>query len=174
MNSTVSRNTASGVGGIDNAHTLTLINSTVSGNTADGVARIFNGGTMTLTSSTVADNEGPPGGVGGLQIQTTATVENTIVAGNTGKDCFLVQPLTDAGFNVSSGATCGFTTATSQQGVDPRLGPLASNGGPTQTMAVARGLPGDRPDPRLGAMAAVRRSRPINGGRLAHRVPGAM
>lgn len=140
VNSTVSGNTASGAGGIDNTHTLTLINSTVSGNTADGVAGIFNGGTMTLTSSTVADNEGPPGGVGGLWIETTATLKNTIVADNTGKNCHLVQPLTDAGYNVSD-AACGFTVATSQQGVDPLLGPLANNGGPTQTMAVLVGSP---------------------------------
>jgi hypothetical protein len=46
-----------------------------------------------------------------------------------------------AGFNISDG-TCIQTPATGdQQGVDPRLSPLANNGGPTQTVALLTGSP---------------------------------
>src|SRR5205823_6358251 len=45
------------------------------------------------------------------------------------------------GSNLDSGATCGFAAAGDQSNRDPLLGPLADNGGPTQTQALLAGSP---------------------------------
>jgi hypothetical protein len=42
---------------------------------------------------------------------------------------------------VSSDASCAFTSIGSMNNTDPRLGPLANNGGPTLTMALLPGSP---------------------------------
>ncbi|MFO7678721.1 MAG: choice-of-anchor Q domain-containing protein [Chloroflexota bacterium] len=41
--------------------------------------------------------------------------------------------ISSAGFNLSSDYSCPFNQTGDQEGVDPRLGPLADNGGFTQT-----------------------------------------
>jgi hypothetical protein len=43
--------------------------------------------------------------------------------------------------NLSSDATCGFSDAASKQNSNPQLGPLADNGGASNTMAIADGSP---------------------------------
>src|SRR5207253_10692871 len=45
------------------------------------------------------------------------------------------------GYNLSSDTSCGFTRATDITTPTPRLGPLAPNGGPTETMALLPGSP---------------------------------
>jgi chitodextrinase len=46
--------------------------------------------------------------------------------------------ITDAGYNLDSGTSCGFSSAKgSLNSTNAQLGPLQSNGGPTQTMAPA-------------------------------------
>ena len=45
------------------------------------------------------------------------------------------------GNNVSSDLTCGLGRAGDRAGVDPQLGPLTNNGGPTDTMALKTGSP---------------------------------
>ena len=52
-----------------------------------------------------------------------------------------VDTLTDGGYNLSSDASCSFSSSTSLAGTDPLLAPLNSNGGPTQTMALLVGSP---------------------------------
>jgi hypothetical protein len=49
--------------------------------------------------------------------------------------------LTDAGWNLSSDSSCGFTNSTSWNNLDARLSPLACNGGPTMTLALLGGSP---------------------------------
>jgi hypothetical protein len=75
----------------------------------------------------------------------TATLKNTIVSGGS---CFIVQGTSppgttnDGGYNLDSGTSCGFSaTNNSLSGVDPMLGPLAANGGPTLTHALLEGSP---------------------------------
>ena len=143
-NSTVSGNTANYGGGIFNAGTgtLTLTNSTVSGNTAtneSGGGGIRNANTLTVTNSTLSGNSAPSGG--GIYDGATATLKNTIVADSpSGGNCG--GGITDGGHNLDSGTSCGFATANnSLSGVDPMLGPLADNGGPTWTHALLAGSP---------------------------------
>ncbi len=150
-NSTVSGNSTGfqgGGGGIFNndGGTVTLTNSTVSGNSTGldnsvtGGGGIDNLGTVTLTNSTVSGNSAPDGVGGGIFNEGgTVTLRNTILAGNsasTDPDCS--GTLTSDDYNLiqdTTGCAIVGTTTHDITGQDPHLGPLANNGGPTQTMA---------------------------------------
>jgi hypothetical protein len=59
----------------------------------------------------------------------------------------------DADYNLGDDGTCGFSSANhSQSGVNPDLGPLQNNGGPTDTEAPATDSPALNQIP-LGTMA---------------------
>jgi hypothetical protein len=73
---------------------------------------------------------------GGILNDGTLTFRNTIVANSTGVNCTNNGGLVDGGGNLSwPDATCPGLNA------DPLLGPLADNGGPTQTHALLPGSP---------------------------------
>jgi len=126
-NSTISGNSSNNGSGalyLRNSSPLTISNSTVSGNSAVNIA----GGitlykaTLNLVSTIVANSSSGTGtrdieiGPGGIVNGTNSLVQNA------------------TGFGFSSGS--GNIT-----GVNPLLGPLANNGGPTQTMALLAGSP---------------------------------
>lgn len=140
---------------------LTLTNSTFGGNSAYGGGAIFNNSIqrslpVTLVNSTVSGNSATQGG--GVFTGTGAVMSNTVLAKNTfaaggwGADCaggFSDGPgghnLVGNGQWFLNGATyaCGLTNGangdrvgTNAASIDPELGPIASNGGPTQTMAL--------------------------------------
>jgi predicted outer membrane repeat protein len=137
--STFAGNIAEGNGGgINGGGTLTVSNSTFSANTAFSGSGIFNGleATLTVKSSTFSGNSASEGG--GIASLGTATLENTIVAGSTqGGNCSGAFA-TASTHNMSDDATCspGFTRVAL---ADLMLGPLADNGGPTQTIALGSG-----------------------------------
>jgi len=136
-------------GGIFNWVTLTLVNCTLSGNSADdNGGGIYNDDTLTLTACTLSGNSAPEGG--GIENAGTLTVANTIIAGNTatgsGPDVF--GSVATSGFNLvgqtngSSGWGLLFDlTGSTASPLNPLLGPLADNGGPTPTMALLAGSP---------------------------------
>ena len=66
-------------------------------------------------------------------------VKNSIVAGNTGANCS--GSPTSLGYNLEDTNTCGFNQTADQNNTDPQIGPLADNGGPTQTHALLAGSP---------------------------------
>ncbi|HEU4836815.1 MAG TPA: tandem-95 repeat protein [Pyrinomonadaceae bacterium] len=153
VSSTISGNTSGGPGGgIMNQGTgnLTLVNSTVSGNhSATGSHGISNDTltTMVISNCTITNNS--PSSSSGFGIQTfggTAQVGNTIVAGNGGASgSDLNGTFTSQGNNLigKSDGTNGFTNGvtgdlvgTLASPINPLLGPLANNGGPTQTHAL--------------------------------------
>lgn len=140
--STLARNRGSSGGGLFNSSgTALFINSTLSGNGA-GVdsGGAFNGqtGQLGLTHSTVADNKaGTGGGLSGA-----ATLVHSIVANNSGGDCGTGGPILDGGHNLDSDGSCKLDSRFgSLSKVDPRLGGLADNGGPTPTHALLAGSP---------------------------------
>ncbi len=159
-NSTFSDNTGANGGAIENdGGTVTINNSTFAGNLAEvlgevlpgsaGGAIINVGGTLTVTDSTLSGNSAAAEG-GGIDNTSgfdnspgTLILANTIIAGNTapaGPD--VSGAVTSLGYNLignSSGAS-GFV-ATDLQSVNPLLGPLQNNGGPTETMALLPGSP---------------------------------
>ncbi len=167
-NLTLSNNLAAGAGGgIDNLGTLTLTSSTLSGNSAGSGGGIDNDGTLTVTNSTFSDNSASAdgGGVGNLGTLTVSdstfsgnsagrgggiaiddgalTLGNTIIATNTaltGPDLYgTVISLGNNLIGNSSGGS-GFV-GTDLVNVNPLLGPLQHNGGPTQTLALLPGSP---------------------------------
>jgi len=80
--------------------------------------------------------------------QSVTNCRNTIIAGNTGSGSPDVSgSLTSQGHNLigdgsgGSGFVATDLVGTSASPVDPKLGPLQDNGGPTQTMALLPGSP---------------------------------
>ena len=137
--STIRGNAAGGVsivGGVADIQT-----TTISGNSGGNAAGLVAGGTsvVTLTHVTVAANAGGPstGGVaaiGGADVTVTAS----ILADNTGASADCEGLITTSGANIieTPGAGC-VATGTSPTNVDPALGALGSNGGPTFTQVPA-------------------------------------
>jgi hypothetical protein len=139
----------------DGPATLTMINDTVTGNQAGGGATAgFGGGldnqaqaSATLTNVTLSRNRaGSTGTGGGIYNNGDAALRGTILAGNTAAhahaNCGLPVALTSNGYNLSSDTTCGLNGVGDQTDVNPLLGPLANNGGPTETEALKVGSPG--------------------------------
>ena len=168
-NSTLSSNTANtNGGGIFNGATLTVSNSTLSDNTANFGAGIFNdsnstsnisnstfsankaitigggifnqstNGIVTLTNSTLSGNSarGISDG-GGIYNSATLNIANTIIANSTTGGDYAGSGTIGTNTNniVEDGSLSGATA------VDPLLGPLANNGGPTFTFALTSATP---------------------------------
>jgi hypothetical protein len=152
--STLSGNSANGGGGIFNLSggRATVTNSTLSGNSARGPGGgIYNPnfGTLTVTSSNFAD---VAGGVFGDNPLSITNFRNTIIAGNTASSApDLNGSLHSQGHNLIGNGTggSGFVATdlvgTAAHPIDPKLGPLQNNGGPTQTLALLPGSPAARP-----------------------------
>ena len=166
-NSTLSGNNANvGIasgGGIWNyGGTVTVSNSTLSGNSASyaGGGIENNRGTLTMSNSTLSGNSvtdvdyGKGGGISSFG--GSVTLKNTIVANSpSGGSCY--GTITDGGYNLDSDGSCGFGTANnSLSGVDPMLGALADNGGPTLTHALLEGSPAIDKGNSFGATADQR------------------
>jgi len=124
---------------------ITIVNSTISGNTAVGEGGgIFSGAaSVTLTNSTVTENLATNYG-GGIESFGTLNLESTIVAGNDaslgGWNCFS-DATTSFGYNLTDDTSCGLTEMGDLVVGDAMLGPLADNGGPTETHALLPGSP---------------------------------
>lgn len=150
-------------GGICNFWEMCLTNCTVAENTARGGAGTItlNGsgygggiyssnGTLTAVSVTIADNLA----IGGQSYVTNGFAAGDAVANAGGSFALLNSILWtrgtsgnawgvigDAGYNLSSDGTAGFASGSSFNFTDPRLSPLADNGGPTPTMALQENSP---------------------------------
>jgi predicted outer membrane repeat protein len=159
---TFNNDSADSGGGMFNRGPATVTNCTFANNTAIGAGGggIYNaslsGQTVTLkvTYCTIADNSLVRGSGGGIfnDAGTVLTLINTIVAENTaptsGPDVF--GSISTADHDLIGDGT-GATIVTDRGGnlvggngnpvIDPRLGPLQNNGGPTQTMALLADSP---------------------------------
>jgi hypothetical protein len=160
--SMLSGNTASGSDGTGGAisvdgGTVTVNTCTLAGNSASYAGgAIYNRGTLTVLSSTITANTASA--VGGISnsdpngwgdSNATLNMRNTILAGNA--DSYgisdLYGALASSGYNLIGDGTWGDGFAatdlvgTYDAPIDPGLGPLQNNGGPTQTMAVLSGSP---------------------------------
>jgi CSLREA domain-containing protein len=155
---TVAGNSGDTGGGISNYGLLTVTNSTISGNGASSAGGIYNHptGTLTLNSTTVHSNyifNSFQGGGGIRNNSGVVMVRNSIVAGNTnvgaatGPDC--IGSFTSLGYNLigKTNDSSGFSIAIQDQigsiasPLNPLLGPLADNGGPTLTHKPLSGSP---------------------------------
>ncbi len=143
-------------GGIFNDNgTMTLTNVTISNNSTVATGAllglawgggIYNNSIITMTNVTINGNSvsrtSPNGfaGGGGINSVNVITMSNTIVSNNLPEDCFRV-PVTTSGYNIDSDNTCNLIDVNDLPGVDPVLGPLQDNGGPTLTHALLEGSP---------------------------------
>jgi predicted outer membrane repeat protein len=136
---------AIGVDNLNSGSSVTITNDTFTGNTAtgsggQGSALNLSASPVTVTNCTIAGNTAAPSGGAvafGNRTPLNAVI-NTIISGNTGGNCsFSGASIFAGGHNIQFGdSTCiGMTVA------NPLLGPLANNGGPTQTMAIGAGSP---------------------------------
>jgi uncharacterized repeat protein (TIGR01451 family)/CSLREA domain-containing protein len=139
--SILSANVASGSGGgLYNAGTATLTNATLSGNSATSLGGgVYNAplAIATVQHATIAFNGAAAGG--GVNNAGTATLAGTLLSANSGGNC--AGTVGSNGSNLDNGTTCVFGAAGDQSGVDPLLGALADNGGPTATHAILPGSP---------------------------------
>ncbi len=137
------RNTSAMITGVMNfAGTTVLTNSTIAENSGEGVGCYFSDTSMRVTDCTIADNSG-----GGIYCSVGAlTLDNSIVACNTGSgavDLAAASPSMAAANNLVGVVGTGTLPSGNGNivGVNPLLGPLANNGGPTETMALLPGSP---------------------------------
>ncbi len=115
-------------GGLDTSGTATIVNSTLVGNAVDGEG-------TTLTT------EG-----GNLYAAGRVEAENSLFAAGTvrggGQNCAIPHPggeLISLGHNIDSLTQCDFNGPGDQAETDPKVGPLAENGGPVETVALQQG-----------------------------------
>ena len=159
-NSTISGNTATqgSGGGIFNLGTLSISNSTISGNTASfsgGGGGIRNGasgasGTFRVTNCTISGNSAITGG-GIFNDSGTLNIANTIIANSLAPGQLTPTDYAGSGSigtnlnNLVQDGTLNDTTGNSSGSGNiagnPFLSSLASNGGPTKTMAFTSSSP---------------------------------
>jgi hypothetical protein len=155
--STIVGNSADRGGGIFSYTDLTVDSCTIFGNSTQNAGRGNGGGIYvetgpaTILSSTIAGNSAVTGG--GIYIAVDAvTLTNTIVAQNlvSGSSQDIQGAVAtsshnlvgvDAGLSGVSNGVGGNIVGTTAAPIDPKLGPLQDNGGPTWTMAL---LPGSK------------------------------
>jgi fibronectin-binding autotransporter adhesin len=142
---------------------LTVTGSTVSGNsTTDRGGGIAARGQLIVQHSTIVDNSGPSGAGIRTDINGAVTLTHSIVArnwnGSTPSDLVVASIGATGGYNlIGHAATAGglvHGVNGNIVGVDPMLGPLADNGGPTKTHKPLPGSPViDAGDPFFNAAA---------------------
>jgi hypothetical protein len=147
IESMVSDNQAgTGAGIYAHGPSVSIVNSNIVSNTAAGAGggvyiMGFSGEVYSINNSTIASNRATSYWAGGIFFENgyggVLTLKNTILAQNVasgvGQDCLGV--IGSDGYNLISDTTdCIFNSTTGDQlNVDPKLGPLQDNGGPTLT-----------------------------------------
>jgi hypothetical protein len=140
--SAITKNLNAAGGGIYNSGTLGLTNVTLSGNGAGELGGgIQNAGTVTLNYVTMVDNSS----LDDSSISSFAgsvTVSNSVLQARFDIDPHPCVGITSLGHNISDHATCAPAPSDLLLDEDELLlGPLADNGGPTQTHALLAGSP---------------------------------
>ncbi|MES1240432.1 MAG: right-handed parallel beta-helix repeat-containing protein [Acidobacteriota bacterium] len=174
----VEESTLSGNGGgalvLFDGAVVRVVNSTISGNTGAlrGAGADVLDATLDLRLTTVSGNSGSDGN---LSVYTGGTInlDHAIVANGSPQDLFRESGTINAVYSLAEtpGTAINGTNANNRLGVDPGLGPLADNGGPTETHSLLSGSPAiNAGDPFLPAPPATDQRGPgfvrIFGGRV--------
>lgn len=157
---------------------VTITNSTFYNNSAsDEGGGIWSDGPMTVNFCTIVHNNSVNLGGGLYVAESSFVVKNSILAdnpsgGNCGVNVAPAPAVTDGGYNIDDGNTCGFSAANnSQPNTDPKVDAngLRDHGGPTNTIALQADSPAidaiDGGTNGCGAISTDQRgiSRPLNG-----------
>lgn len=135
---------------------VNIAESTISGNTllASGAEAISArgggiwGGGITITGSTIAGNAAKLIEAGSttrfvagdnLALSSGSPIRDSLVVDPQGDADSCANPLLSGGFNLDEDGSCGLAKSNDLAGVVAGLEPLADNGGPTWTMALAAG-----------------------------------
>jgi len=132
-------NGGNGAGGnLYSSGTIRVVNCTfASGGAVGGTNGIAGSGAFAGSNGSMGKSQG--GGI--ANVSGTFTLRNSIIATNyPGTNAY--GTITDGGYNISSDASINFS-GTSTKNTDPKLGPLAYNGGPTNILTMA--LPTNSP-----------------------------
>jgi hypothetical protein len=167
---TLSGNFTDGDGGGCKSTTANLTNCTVSGNTAGFMGGGISAGDGSLSSCTIVENSAGNSG-GGLFAGNTVGFRNSIIALNlaavSGQDGAGGGPasLLSQGHNLIGDRTDFIVIAGDLSGdftnpLNPLLGPLQNNGGPTKTHALLAGSPAIDKGDNAGAPATDQRGFP--------------
>lgn len=145
VDSNVSENINGGIAtGPAESAQLTVINTTIDHNTLGGLGGgVFSGGDATLVYVTLTDNTVEQG-FANLYVNGKLSSFGTVITGGPPKDanCLAGPTSVSLGYNFSDDPSCRFDAPTDRMNAgDPKLGPLASNGGPTQTRLPLAGSP---------------------------------
>ena len=168
-------NEASGQGGgIRNfSGTLTVENATIGGNQANTGGGIYTEDTVSLLNSTLHINKAFAGGALWRLTASPVTAKNTIFSLSLEPhsitpqlNCDGFPPLLSNGNNLSSDNSCNLNLASDRPATNALLGPIANNGGPTQTNLPLVGSPAIDTGSNTGCPATDQRGgvRPRNGG----------
>lgn len=140
IGSTFTDNDGADVGGaivssfLQSSGPVAITNCTFYGNNSSSGSAIFNGPSgkapVSVVNCTISHNTNSAV-VNASASGGTVTLVNTIVANSSGSNCVGVV---DGGHNISSDGSGNFTTPFSLNNTDPKLGPLADNGGSTLTL----------------------------------------
>jgi CSLREA domain-containing protein len=128
-----------GGGGISNQATLSIGDSTISGNVSNyggGIDTFGNGATTQLANVTLTGNSAQQLY---LYLGTTSVLSSIIANPLSGANC--AGAITSLGHNLDSANSCNFTAPSDVINTNPKLAPLANNGGPTFTHALLPGSP---------------------------------
>jgi hypothetical protein len=178
-------------GGIynDSAAMTSMTNSTISGNsvTSGSGGGIYNdifltyAGTINLLNCTIASNSAPSGFGGGITNQNgTVNARGTIIANNTaggGPDFAGTLASTGSGYDLFGNSSGLHFSGSPPFGcvfnVNPLLGPLRDNGGPTFTHALLVGSPAIDAGRSIGLTTDQRGApRPVDDPAIANANPG--
>jgi hypothetical protein len=148
MSSTISGNTADNSGGgISSIGQMVITNSTIGENGVSpfgaqkggGMRNVGSGAMARLLNVTFHRNSAQEGAAISNDSGGQVTVKMTILSSITGDNC--LGPVISAGHNLDNGSTCALAGSGDLSNVDPQLGQLGSNGGPTDTYALMASSP---------------------------------
>ena len=150
-----------------NAGAVLLRNSTISGNVAEPGENFSAGGGLyavdgyTSDFVTFANNMAVSGG-GLWHGVTSSFMNNTVFADNTGDSCAGSVGMLNESHNLAEDTTCDFDETGDLEVADAKLGPLADNGGSTDTHGLFPGSPAINAADPLFCPATDQRGEPRN------------
>lgn len=138
-----------------NLATLTVTDSTVSGNTGPSPTQARSDGTLTLIRTTVR-------GDGGIRDFGSLSITGSVLDTDPDTTCNATSYVS-GGANVFNDAGCGALGPGDKINTNPRLAPLANNGGPTRTHALKKASPARNLVPKADCGPADQRGAPRKG-----------